>query len=155
MEQSKIDRFIGEKSHFFPSKLLPLVKEQLEMLGDDKLHLVRDVEYKDPNRSFIVSLFLGRLGIDRFMLGQIVYGFFKFLTPFVGGIWTITDWFIIKNRTRRVNYVKFFEICKKNGVDIPIDEKNLNEVRNIDGVFFLLTAFIWCLLYAIIVEILH
>ena len=54
----------------------------------------------------LLSLFLGNLGVDRFMLGDTGLGVAKLLT--MGGcyIWGIIDLFMVQNRAREVNFEK-------------------------------------------------
>jgi TM2 domain-containing membrane protein YozV len=52
----------------------------------------------------LISIFLGSLGIDRFMLGDIGLGILKLLTLGGCGIWTVIDWFLIQNKTRETNF---------------------------------------------------
>jgi TM2 domain-containing membrane protein YozV len=58
---------------------------------------------KDPTTVLIVSILIGGLGVDRFMIGDTGLGIAKLLTCGGGGIWTIIDWFSIQKITRRKN----------------------------------------------------
>jgi TM2 domain-containing membrane protein YozV len=111
MEQSKVDMFIATMAPKFPAEKLGLIKSQLEKLDDSKLIVVQSVQYKDPTTLLIVSIFLGGLGVDRFMLGETGAGVGKLLT--CGGlyIWMIIDWFTISGRTREYNYQKFSQVA--------------------------------------------
>ena len=62
--------------------------------------LVSAVEFKDPTTLLMVSIFLGSLGIDRFMLGETGMGILMLLTLGLCGILTIIDWFSVQ-RSRR------------------------------------------------------
>jgi len=107
MEQSKVDLFVGTMTDKFLATDIPIIKSQLEKIPDNKFSLIQSVEYKNPTTILIFSLFLGVLGIDRFLLGQPVLGIFKLLT--FGGlyIWAIIDWFLIIKATKKVNFDKF------------------------------------------------
>ena len=52
----------------------------------------------------LVSIFLGSLGIDRFMLGDTGMGILKLLTCGVCGILTIIDWFTVSKKTKELNF---------------------------------------------------
>lgn len=52
----------------------------------------------------IISIFLGTLGVDRFMLGDIGMGILKLLTVRLCGVLTIIDWFTIQKRVREQNW---------------------------------------------------
>ena len=111
MEQNKVDLFIATMGNRFPAEKLMLIKEQLLKLSDDKLIIVQSVEYKDPVLMLILSIFVGYLGIDRFMLGEVGLGVGKLLTCGGFGIWAIIDWFFIMNATREHNFRKFMQVA--------------------------------------------
>lgn len=52
----------------------------------------------------IISIFLGTLGVDRFMLGDIGMGILKLLTVGLCGVLTIIDWFTIQKRVQEQNW---------------------------------------------------
>ena len=111
MEQNKIDMFTATMSNKFPSEKLMLMRNQLEKVDDNKFMVIQSLEYKDPTTILIVSILIGSLGIDRFMLGQTGMGIGKLLTCGGGGIWTIIDWFTIKKATQELNFQKFSQVA--------------------------------------------
>ena len=111
MDQNKIDMFIASMGTKFPSEKLMLIRNQLEKVDDNKLMVIQSIEYKDPTTLLIVSILIGGLGIDRFMLGQTGMGIGKLLTCGGVGIWTIIDWFLIKKATKELNYQKFSQVA--------------------------------------------
>ena len=78
-------------------------------MTDDKFVQVSSVSYKNPTTVLILSIFLGSLGVDRFMIGDTGLGIAKLLTCGGAGIWTIIDWFIIKGKTNESNFKQFNE----------------------------------------------
>lgn len=88
---------------FFPEERIPYIKEKLLALDESRFELVSSTKLKDPVVLLVVSLFLGGLGIDRFMLGKIGYGIVKILLCWIG-ILTIVDWFLIMGKTREYNF---------------------------------------------------
>lgn len=58
---------------------------------------------KNPTTAFLLSFFLGHLGVDRFYLGQVGLGFLKLCT--LGGclVWWFVDLFLIMGATKRKN----------------------------------------------------
>ncbi len=56
----------------------------------------------NPNTAFILSLFLGGLGIDRMYVGDVGLGVLKLLTGGGLGIWWLIDLFLIRERAAAV-----------------------------------------------------
>jgi TM2 domain-containing membrane protein YozV len=111
MQQEKVDMFLMTNSKYFPSAKIAVLKERLERLDDSKLSVLSSVEYKDPTTLLLVSIFLGTLGIDRFMLGETGMGILKLLTAGLCGILTIIDWFTISNKAKEYNFQRFMELA--------------------------------------------
>ncbi|MBS1581128.1 MAG: TM2 domain-containing protein [Bacteroidetes bacterium] len=111
MDQNKVEMFIASMSGRFPPAKLMMMREQLARLDDGKLPIIQSVEYKDPTTLLIVSILIGSLGIDRFMLGETGLGIAKLLTCGGLGIWTIVDWFLIQDMTREFNFRRFAQLA--------------------------------------------
>ena len=58
---------------------------------------------KNPVLIFGFSIWLGGLGIDRMLVGDVVAGILKLITLGGFGIWQLIDWFLIGGRTRDKN----------------------------------------------------
>lgn len=110
MDAQKVDMFIMTNKKFFPEDKLIYLREKLLATPDDKFSMASMVELKDPTTLLIVSLFLGSLGVDRFMLGDTGMGVLKLLTGGCCGILTIVDWFTIMNKTREMNFNKIMPL---------------------------------------------
>jgi TM2 domain-containing membrane protein YozV len=106
MEPQKVDLFIMSNGKFFESHQVPIIRERLLVMDDDKWGQIQTLQFKDPTTSLIVSLLGGGLGIDRFMIGDTGMGIGKLLTCGGLGIWTIIDWFMIMGATREKNMEK-------------------------------------------------
>ena len=104
MDQQKIDMFIMTNQKYFPAEKIMYLKDKLRTMDEDKFSLVSTIELKDPTTILLVSIFLGTLGIDRFMVGDTGMGILKLLTGGVCGILTIVDWFTISKKTKDVNF---------------------------------------------------
>lgn len=111
MDQNKIDMFVAFSGNKFPSDRIWLMRKQLEKVDDSKLMYIQSIEYKDPTTLLIVSILIGGFGIDRFMLGQIGIGVGKLLTCGGFGVWTIIDWFLIRDAAKEINYQKFSQVA--------------------------------------------
>ena len=104
MEQNKVDMYIMTNQKYFPAEKIMYLKEKLAAMDESKFTMVSTVELKDPTTILLVSIFLGTLGIDRFMLGDTGMGILKLLTGGVCGILTIIDWFTVSKRTKELNF---------------------------------------------------
>ena len=111
MEQNKIDMFIATNSDKFPSEKIGIIQSQLEKIDDKKLLTIQSVNYKSPNTLLIVSILLGGLGVDRFMLGQTGLGIGKLITFGGLGVWWFIDLFLIMNATKGKNFFIFTQVA--------------------------------------------
>ena len=80
------------------------MKEKLKVADDSRFEVLSAVDLKDPLMMFLISFFVGGLGVDRFMLGEIGMGILKLLTCGLCGVLTIIDWFLIMGKTKEANY---------------------------------------------------
>ena len=106
MDQQKADMYIMTNQKFFPAEKIMFLKEKLLYLDDDRFGLISTIELKDPMTFLLISIFLGILGVDRFMLGDTGMGVLKLLTGGVCGVLTIIDWFTIQNKAKELNFNK-------------------------------------------------
>jgi TM2 domain-containing membrane protein YozV len=86
------------------------VRERLIAMDESKWVYVQTLQFKDPTISLIISILIGALAIDRFLIGDIGLGIAKLLTCGGIGIWVIVDWFLIMGRTKEKNFEMFQQI---------------------------------------------
>lgn len=106
MEKSKIDLYLTTNAKFFEASDIPLIRQKLENASDESLVALQAADLKDPTTILIISIFLGSLGVDRFMVGDTGMGILKLLTGGVCGILTIIDWFTISKKAKKLNLAK-------------------------------------------------
>lgn len=104
MDTSRVDMYIMANQKYLPTEKIVYVKEKLLSADESKFNLLSTVEFKDPTTILLVSIFLGTLGIDRFMLGETGMGILKLLTCGVCGILTIIDWFTVQKKAKERNF---------------------------------------------------
>lgn len=109
MEKSKIDNFVMMNQENFAPTQLTMIKQELENMSDDCYMSLESITFKKPLTLLLISIFVGHLGVDRFMLGDTGHGIAKLLT--CGGcyIWWIIDLFSIQDKTREYNFKKYTE----------------------------------------------
>ena len=104
MEQQKVDLYIMTNQKYFPAEKIMYLKDKLRTMDEEKFSLISTIEMKDPTTLLLISIFLGTLGIDRFMIGDTGMGILKLLTCGVCGIMTIVDWFTISKKVKDLNF---------------------------------------------------
>ena len=104
MDTNKIDMYVMTNAKYFPSEKIPYLKEKLYGIDDQKFMMLSTIDLKGPTTLLLLSIFLGSLGIDRFMLGDIGMGVLKLLTLGCCGILTIIDWFTVSKRAKEKNF---------------------------------------------------
>ena len=110
LEQSKIDMYIMTNQKYFPEGKIVYLKDKLRTMDDEKFSLISTIEMKDPTTILLVSIFLGVLGIDRFMIGDTGMGILKLLTGGCCGILALVDWFTISKKTKELNFNKVMSL---------------------------------------------
>lgn len=118
----RIDNFLAQYRNYLPKgACIDQLRETLMSFNETKLRRVlyeAEASFKDPTTillvSILVPIFTGNLisGIDRMMIGETGLGILKTLTYGGLGIWTIIDWFIIQDKTKKYNYNELLELCK-------------------------------------------
>lgn len=103
MEKNKVDLYLMSNAKYFESSAIPMLRQKLENVSDDMMVSLQACELKDPTTTLLISIFLGSLGIDRFMIGDTGMGILKLLTGGCCGILTIYDWFTISRKVKQNN----------------------------------------------------
>lgn len=96
----KADIYFMTNQKFFPSEKLYAVKERLDGMTDEQIQRLMYVQLKDPTTYLLISIFIGELGIDRFLLGDVGMGILKLLTGGLCGILWIYDMVTIQDKVR-------------------------------------------------------
>lgn len=110
LDQNKIDMYIMTNQKYFPEEKIVYLKDKLRTMDEEKFSLISTIEMKDPTTILLVSIFLGALGIDRFMLGDTGMGILKLLTCGCCGILTIIDWFTVSKKAKEANFNKLMSL---------------------------------------------
>ena len=103
MDAQKVDLFLLTNSSKLPSSHISIIRDRLLAMDESKLIYLQTCDFKDPTVILIISVFLGSLGIDRFLIGDVGLGVGKLVTLGGCGIWCIIDWFLIMDATKRKN----------------------------------------------------
>jgi hypothetical protein len=112
MEKQNVDMFLMSKGSCFDSAQTTFIQNKLTELDDSRFGQIIAFDFKNPTILLIVSVFIGSLGIDRFLLGQTGLGVGKLLTLGGCGIWAIIDWFLIMGATKEKNFNDFTRLTQ-------------------------------------------
>lgn len=104
LDRQKVDMYVMANQKYFPTEKIMFLKEKLYNTTEAKFSMVSCIELKDPTTILLVSIFLGSLGIDRFMLKDTGLGILKLLTGGCCGILTIIDWFVVQKKAKEKNF---------------------------------------------------
>ena len=110
MDANKIDMFFVANGKKLPTDKTAIIREKMSPLDDSKYATINSVELKDPTTMLLISIFLGELGVDRFMLGQIGMGILKLLTAGLCGILWLIDIIGISKKVKEYNYNELMKI---------------------------------------------
>lgn len=111
--------YIINNQHYFTLEDSRVLKNLIKDESKETIERIRLLNFRDSNTVFIVSIFAGWLGVDRFMLKggvNIACGIAKLVLSLlcVGFIWWIIDFFFIKSLTSKSNMQLVQECLKFN-----------------------------------------
>ena len=104
IDKQNVDMFIMTNQKYFPAEKIMYLKEKLYKIDETKFSMLSCMEFKDPTTILLVSLFLGSLGVDRFMLKDNSMGVLKLLTAGCCGVLTVIDWFSVQKKAKEKNF---------------------------------------------------
>lgn len=104
MNQEKVDIFFAANGKKLPVDKANIIREKMLALDESKYATIASIDLKDPVVIEIISIIIGGLGVDRFILGQVGMGVLKLLTGGLCGILWLIDVITIMNKTRDYNY---------------------------------------------------
>ena len=110
MDANKIDMFFVANGKKLPAEKAVLIREKMAQIDDSRYVTISSVELKDPTTMLLVSIFLGELGVDRFMLGETGMGILKLLTAGLCGILWLIDLIGITKKVKEYNYNELMKI---------------------------------------------
>lgn len=109
MEVNNVDYFVMTKGEWFPPESISAIRSKLSSMDENKALMMQSIEYRDPTLMLVLSILVGKLGVDRFLLGDTGLGVLKLLTCGGCGIWWLIDLFTVQKKTRQYNYQKFIQ----------------------------------------------
>lgn len=133
MEQQNAELFIQTKGKYFPADKIYTIREMLEKADDNKFNILNITPFKSTTTVVLFALFLGGLGIDRFITGSTGIGILKivagviyfitymaatanndlaalFIIPVAIWIWFVVEIFTASKRTKNFNFQTFMGV---------------------------------------------
>ena len=95
MDEQKVDMFIITNGKYFESHQVNTIRKRLLKMEPARWTMLQSTSFNDPTLLLVVSILVGGLGVDRFIIGDVGLG-----------VWTIVDWFLIMGATKEKNLDK-------------------------------------------------
>lgn len=106
MDEQKINLWLGSNAKYFDATQISILREKLKKASDEQYIAVQTQSYINPTVTTIISVLLGELGIDRFMVGDIGMGVLKLLTGGLCGVLWLIDIFTISKKVKNKNFAQ-------------------------------------------------
>lgn len=110
MDSNKIDMFFVANGKKLPGEKAAIIREKMVTIDDSRYATISSVEMKDPVVMLLISIFIGGLGVDRFMLGETGMEILKLLTGGLCGILWLIDVILISGKTKEYNYNELMKV---------------------------------------------
>ncbi len=115
-----ISHFVTENHKMFKPEDFAAIREILPELSDYELQMLHGTYFRDPTLMLALSILVGGLGVDRFLLGETGLGVLKLITAGGFGIWWLVDIFSVERRTKEYNFKLFDETVQNARLTLPV-----------------------------------
>lgn len=100
-----IEEWLEKNKKKFFEQDAKYLEEKLNQLSPEDFLKFKKIKFKSPKKVLLISIFLGPLAVDRFMLGEVWMGILKMGMNANGiGIMLILDIFSAKKRAKNKNF---------------------------------------------------
>ena len=104
VDPQKVEMYILSHKNYFPSNKLIYLKTKMLNLDEKEFDLIYFTKLKSPDLIFLVSVFFGVFGIDRFMIKDIAIAILKLFTFSLCLTLWFYDLFTIAERVKKINF---------------------------------------------------
>ncbi len=107
MEDSKVSVCMAQLSGKIPGEQTLVVKNALKKASEGADETIACLSLHNPVIILLLSIFLGGIGVDRFVIGDIGLGVAKLLFGWLTfGIWPLIDIFLCYKKSKQKNLQK-------------------------------------------------
>lgn len=115
MENQKVNLYLTQFKQYIPRNKIFNLKNILIKADDSIEDNLSLLSLHNPTLVLVLSIFLGSLGVDRFMLGDYGLGICKLLFSWLTfGIWPLVDIYFSYQKAKDINYKKLYNAIKRN-----------------------------------------
>lgn len=111
MTQEKVDMVMARIGNKIPQDKMAMLRDRLAAADDSRAEYLMSTPLHDTVTVVLLSVFLGGLGVDRFMIGDVGLGVGKLLLGWVTlGIWPFVDIFCSYRKAKLKNFTKLMSL---------------------------------------------
>lgn len=107
MKEENVRQILSAVNGKLPEEKVMILKNKLLTVPDEKIDELICADLYNPTHILLFSIFLGGLGVDRFMIGDMGLGIGKLLLGWATcGLWPLIDIFISYKKAKEKNFNK-------------------------------------------------
>ena len=107
MREETVRQVLGAVSDKLPEEKLMVLKNKLLSVPDERADEILCASLHNPPTILLFSIFLGGIGVDRFVIGDTGLGIGKLLLGWATcGIWPLIDIFLCYKKAKEKNFLK-------------------------------------------------
>ena len=107
MTESNVELILKKLGKKLPKNCKEDLKTKLLLADDSKVDTILKQKYYNPKSTLLCAIFLGGIGVDRFLIGEVGKGICKILFGWMTcGIWAFVDIFRTHKLARKKNLNK-------------------------------------------------
>ena len=111
MQEERIRQVLQMLSGKLPEDKLVMLRNKLVTVPDNRVDEILCAQLHNPTHILLFSIFLGGIGVDRFMIGDVGLGVAKLLFGWITfGIWPLVDIFISYKKAKEKNFNKIMTL---------------------------------------------
>ena len=111
MTEERVMEVLGVIKDKVPEEKYVTIKNRLRAASDSLADEILSVKLHGPVGIILLSVFLGGIGVDRFVIGDVGLGVGKLLVGWLTlGIWPLIDIFLCYKKAKEKNFNKLMQM---------------------------------------------